>query len=121
MTFRFSQLVGRYRLVLSNDLRSFIERTFVDTAPQAEQARVRTEALLEAEGAELEILADGTFISRSGEQEFFRIVLPVDDREHEQLVFDKTPGNRVCLSRLDEDRLLTLQPGKPAAEFVRIA
>lgn len=117
----FAEFVGCYRLVVSEDLLAFIERTWVEPAPLAERDRVRREAQQEAQGAEIEIRADGTFISRSGEQELYRVTLSTGLDEQAQLCFEKTPGQRVCLRLLDGDRVLAMQSGKPDNEFRRIA
>lgn len=119
MKFKFAQLVGRYKLVVSNELLAFIEHAWVENAPLADRERVRREAQQEAHGAEIEIQADGTFISRSGEQEFYRVALSAYLGEHEQLCFEKAPGQRVCLSLLDANRVLAQQAGKPDSEFLR--
>ncbi len=119
MPFRFQDLVGRYRLVLSDELRAFIERAFVAPAPAAEQADIRLEALREAALAELEIQADGTVISRAGAAEFYRVTLAVTDEVLHILAFDKAKGLPVTLSLRDADTLVAVQPNKPAAVFVR--
>ena len=118
MTPPFRGFVGCYRLVVSKDLLGFIERTFVDPAPEAERAKIRAEALAEAQAAELEIQPEGTVISRAGEQEFYRIQIPIPDQDT-ALAFEKAPGHSVTLKLLEDGTLLAIQPGKPNVVFVR--
>lgn len=120
MTFRFAEIVGTYRLILTSELRMFIEQTFVSQMPITERDASRAEALLEANAAEIEFTAQGFFISRSGAQEFFRVRLNLDLTEYEQLNFEKAPGESVTVRRLSDDTLLALQPGRPPAEFRRV-
>jgi len=120
MTFRFAEIVGTYRLVVTSELRIFIERTFVDPLPAAERDASRAEALAEAGAAEIELSPDGFFISRSGAQVFFRVQLNLDLTDHEQLNFEKSPGQSVTIRRLSDDTLLALQPGRPPAEFRKL-
>jgi hypothetical protein len=119
MPFRFAQLVGRYRLVVSPELLAFVERTFVEPAPEPERAANRAEALAEAAAAELLIQADGVVISRAGAAVFYRIRLEVDAGQLDELCFEKAPGQAVTLQLLDPDTLLAIQPGKPNAVFAR--
>jgi hypothetical protein len=118
MLFRFSQLVGRYRLRVSEELLAFIERTFVAPAPEPERAAIRAEAIAEAQAAELVIEPDGVVISRAGATEFFRIRLEIPEL-FEEIELEKAPGQPVVLRFLDPDTLLAVQPGKPNAVFVR--
>jgi len=120
MTFRFAEIVGTYRLVVTSELRLFIEQTFVDPLPVAERDAGRTEALAEAGAAEIEFTPDGFFISRSGAQVFFRVRLNLDRADYDQLDFEKSAGQRVTVRRLNDDTLLALQPGRPPAEFRRL-
>ena len=120
MTFRFTEVVGTYRLVVTSELLMFIERTFVEPLPVAEREGARGEALAEANAAEIELTADGVFISRSGGQEFFRVRLDLSLTDHEQLDFEKAPGERVTLQPLNKDTLLAMQPGRPPSEFRRV-
>lgn len=130
MTFRFADLVGRYRLVVTDELRDFVERAFVEKAPANERERIRRDALDEAEKAELVIDADGTIASRSGDDEFYRVKVPVHEGELDALHFEKpatapnavsSPGPQgVTLVLVDSDRLVAHQADKPAAEFRRI-
>jgi hypothetical protein len=115
----FRAFAGRYRLVVTDTLLAFIERRFVDPAPEPERARIRAEARAEAEAAELEIHPDGTLVSRAGAQEFYRAQLPVADQVIE-LTFEKAPGQRVTLQRLEDGSLLAIQPDRPSATFVRL-
>jgi hypothetical protein len=119
MPFRFKDLIGRYRLVVSDELRAFIERAFVAPAPAADQENIRREALHEAALAELELLPDGTMISRAGAAEFYRLRLPVTDDFLHELAFEKAPGQPVTLTLRDANTLVALQPNKPEAVFVR--
>jgi hypothetical protein len=119
MPFRFPQLVGRYRLVVSDELLAFVERTFVEPAPPSERAAIRAEARAEAAAAELVIEPDGTVISRAGTAEFYRIRLDVQTGDLDELGFDKAPGQSVTLRLLEPDTLLAVQPGKPNVVFAR--
>ena len=119
MTFHFADLVGRYRLLVSPELLSFVERAFVEPAPEAERAAIRAEALAEAAAAELELQANGTLISRAGPVEFYRIQLAVAEGLLEQLVFEKAPGQGVVLRMLNADTVVAVQAGKPDAVFLR--
>ena len=120
MTFRFAEVVGTYRLVITSELLVFIERTFVEPLPVAEREGARGEALAEANAAEIELTADGVFISRSGGQEFFRVRLELNLPDYDQLDFEKAPGERVSVRPLNKDTLLAIQPGRPPAEFRRV-
>lgn len=128
MTFRFADLVGGYRLVVTDALLEFVERAFVVASPESDRERLRREALDEAERAELLIGEDGTIVSRAGDDEFYRVKVAIDDGELDALRFEKpaaskaasTPGaQRVTLVLTDSDRLVADQPGKPPAEFRR--
>jgi len=119
MPFRFAQLVGNYRLVVSPELVAFVERAFVEPAPAGEQAAIRAQALAEAAAAELIIQADGTLISRAGAAEFHRIRVAPGSEQLEQLVFEKAPGQGVVLRLLDADTVVAVQAGKPDAIFRR--
>jgi hypothetical protein len=121
MVFRFAQLVGSYRLVVSADLLAFIERAFVEPAPASEQAAIRAEALAEAGAAQLVVQADGTLISRAGAAEFYRVQLSAADGEVEQLAFEKAPDQGVVLRMIEADTLVAAQKGKPDAVFRREA
>jgi hypothetical protein len=122
MTFRFAEVVGTYRLVVTSELLQFIERAFVEPLPVAEREGARGEALAEANAAEIEFTADGVFISRAGGQEFFRVRLDLNLNltDYDQLDFEKTRGQRVTVRPLNKDTLLVVQPGKPPAEFRRL-
>ncbi len=121
MHFSFEELVGRYRLVVSAELLAFIERVFVDAVSPEERARVRAEAVHEAEGAMLEIRADGTFISSSHGHELYRVRLDPSGGEREELSFEKAPGLAVTLRLSAPDTLVAHQPQKPPTEFRRVA
>ncbi len=118
-TFRFAELVGRYRLVVTDALLDFIERVFVDAAPPGERERVRMEALEEARHSELRIDPDGTITSRAGDQEFYRVKVAVAG-ELDALHFEKAPGMPVTLVLAEPHRLVAHQPNKPPAEFRRV-
>lgn len=120
MPFRFAELVGRYRLVVSPELLAFVERTFVEPAPEPQRAAVRAEALAEAAAAELLIEPNGTVISRAGAAEFYRISFEIFTDSRQELHFEKAPGQAVTLRLLDADTLLAVQPGKPNAAFARV-
>lgn len=119
MSFRFAELVGCYRLQVSDELLAFIEQRFVEPAPLSERAQVRSEALAEALAAELELQADGTVISRAGAHEFYRVRLPHIGDELSELAFEKGPGQPVRLLFSRPDTLVALQPDKPQATFTR--
>jgi len=119
MTFHFADLVGRYGLLVSPELLSFVERAFVEPAPEAERAAIRAEALAEAAAAELEVQANGTLISRAGAVELYRIQLSPVEGSLEQLVFEKAPDQGVVLRMLNADTVVAVQPGKPDAVFKR--
>jgi hypothetical protein len=119
MKFRFQDLVGRYRLELTDELRAFIERVFVDVAPASERAAVREEALREATGSELEAYADGTLVSRSGGQEFFRVKVDPDGAELSELAFEKSAGVSVRLEMRDANTVIAHQAGKLTVLFRR--
>jgi hypothetical protein len=119
--FRFLDLVGRYRLEVTDDLRAFIERVFVDPAPASERAAVRQEALDEAAGSELEAYPDGTLVSRSRGQEFFRVKVDPAAAELEELGFDKSAGVAVRLEMRDPDTVIAHQAGKLTVVFRRAA
>src|SRR5665213_3350108 len=103
MTFRFAEVVGTYRLVITSELLMFIERTFVEPSPVAEREGARSEALAEANAAEIEFTADGVFVSRSGGREFFRVHLDLTSADHDSLDFEKAPGERVSIRPLNKD------------------
>jgi hypothetical protein len=119
-TFRFAELVGRYRLVVSKALLEFIERAFVETAPSERAERARQEALDEANRSELCIDADGTITSCAGDREFYRVKVDVAGDLH-ALDFEKAPGMPVTLVLAGPQRLVAHQPNKPPAEFLRVA
>lgn len=120
MSFRFEDIVGRWRLVVSEALLEFVERAFVLPAPPGERERVRREALDEANAAELVVEANGTIVSRAGASEFYRVTIAVEPSEHEDVRFEKAPGMPVTLVLDGADRLVAHQPNKPPAEFSRV-
>jgi hypothetical protein len=120
MRFRFTDIVGTYRLQVSDELREFVERAFVDRAPPEARDVVRAEALHEAGGGEIEIHEDGTFVSRSHGQEFYRVTLAPDLDEHDDVTFAKPSGEPVRLRLVDPDTVEADQPGRPLARFGRI-
>jgi hypothetical protein len=117
--FGFRDLVGRYRLEVTDELRAFIERVFVDMAPASERGAVRDEALREALGSELEAYADGTLVSRSGGQEFFRVQVDRDVASLDELSFEKSAGVAVRLEMRDADTVIAHQSGKLTVVFRR--
>jgi hypothetical protein len=119
--FRFSDLVGRYRLEVTGELRAFIERVLVDVAPASERGAVRNEALLEATGSELQAYPDGTLVSRSGDQEFFRVMVDRSGAELDELSFEKSTGVAVRLEMRDADTVIAHQAGKLTVVFRRVA
>jgi hypothetical protein len=118
--FRFLDLVGRYRLEVTDELLAFMERLFVDAAPASERGRVRNDALLEATGAELEAYPDGTLVSRSGVQEFFRVKMDPNGAELDELSFEKSAGVPVRLEMRDADTVIAHQAGKLTVVFRRV-
>ena len=108
---------GTYRPVVTEELLAFVEATFVEPAPEAEREAVRRAALSELAGAELVLEADGTLISRSEGTEFLRVRLPDGAIDAPHTSFEKAPGVRVTLRRLDADTLVAEQAGKPAITF----
>jgi len=121
MKFRFSELVGRYRLEVTEDFSAFIERVFVEPAPAEDQAKVRAEALDEARNSEIEASSDGSLVSRSRGQEFFRVNVGDGDALRDELTFEKAPGVTVRLELRDRDTLVAHQPGKLTAVFRRVS
>jgi hypothetical protein len=119
VTFRFAELVGYWRLVVSDVLVEFVERAFVLPAPPSERERVRREALDEANAAELVVEADGTVVSRAGASEFYRVKLALEPGELEAVRFEKSPGVPVTLVLVEPERVIAHQPNKPPAEFSR--
>jgi hypothetical protein len=119
--FCFSDLVGCYRLEVTEELLEFIERVFVDPAPPTEREAVRAEARQEASGAELEALSDGTVVSRSQGQEFYRVKVDPGAAELEQLDFEKSAGVSVRLEMRDRDTVVAHQAGKLTVVFRRVA
>jgi hypothetical protein len=121
MNFRFSELVGRYRLEVTDELAAFIERVFVAPVPAGEQSMVRADALDEARGSELEALPDGSLVSRSRGQEFFRVNVGDGDALCDELTFEKAPGVTVRIEIRDRDTLVAPQPGRLTAVFRRVS
>lgn len=119
MKFRFADLVGRYRLIVSAEILDFIERAFVSVAPLPEQEQVRQAALSDASSAEIEFLPDGAFISRESGQVLLTRLLEIDDSEREHWEFEKAPGQRVRVERLADGSLSIRQPERPLAQFRR--
>jgi len=115
----FADWVGRYRLVVTGELLEFIEREFVAVALPAERNQARQTALTEAAVAEIEILPDGTFVSRAGGHEFYRSWLGPGALVQEHCEFEKAPGQRVRLEWLEPGVVVAHQPGRPATLFRR--
>lgn len=120
MKFGFLELVGRYRLEVTDELRGFVERVFVDPAPASERAAVRADALEEANGAELEACPDGTIVSRSRGQEFYRVKVDPAATGLEELAFDKSAGVSVRLEMRDANTVVAHQAGKLTVVFRRV-
>jgi hypothetical protein len=112
-----ASVCGTYRPVVTEELLAFVESTFVEPAPETERDAVRKAALSELAGAELVLEADGTLISRSEGTEFLRVRLPEGAFAAPQTTFEKAPGVRVTLRRIDVDTLVAEQAGKPAITF----
>jgi hypothetical protein len=121
MVFSFAQLVGRYGLVVSGELLAFIERSFVEVAPEGEREGARRAALAEAHGATLEVRTDGSVISASGGHELYRSQLAVTETSYEVLELEKPGGGRVVLRLLDSDTLEASQLGRPLLTFKRLS
>jgi len=111
---------GIFRAVPSDELLAFVERAFVEPAPEAQRDRVRAEALAELTAAELELAPGDLVISRSGGQEFVRVSLPAGTVTAASFNFEKVPGVWVRVERRGPDVLVAFQGGKPAIEFRRL-
>ncbi|HEV8549106.1 MAG TPA: hypothetical protein VGQ57_08760 [Polyangiaceae bacterium] len=111
--------VGRFRVQPTAELHAFIERTFVETAPEAQRDAVRSEAFAELAGAELVLEAPGTLISRSNGQEFLRVTLPPGALDTASFSFEKRPGLTVTVQWIDAETLEAREPGKPVLVFRR--
>lgn len=112
-----TSICGTYRPVVTDELLTFVETTFVEPAPETEREAVRRAALSELAGAELVLEPDGTLVSRSEGVEFLRVRLPEGALFAPETSFEKAPGVRVMLRRLDVDTLVAEQAGKPAITF----
>ena len=110
---------GRFRVEPTPDLHAFIERTFVEAAPEPQRDAIRREALAELAGAEIVLEAPGTLSSRSNGHEFLRVVLAPGALEAEAFSFEKRPGLTVAVRWLDRDTLEAREPGKPVLLFRR--
>lgn len=119
MTFPWHELVGRYHLEVTDELRTFIERAFVEKAGEAEQDAVREDALAEARGAEIELTADGVLISRSRGIEFLRVSVAAREDSVSELHFEKAPGVPVRIEIVDRSTLIAEQKGRPRTSFRR--
>jgi hypothetical protein len=118
MTFRLVDLAGRYRLVVTADLREHIERTFVSRAPEGARDQVRAEALHEAEGSEIEITAEAVLISRSHGREFLRVTLGATSDAVQEVCFEKA-GSPARLRLIDRDTVVVWHADKPPTVFQR--
>lgn len=114
-----ADFAGIYRPVVTPELLSFVERSFVEPAPAEERDEVRRAALAELSDAELVLEADGTLVSRSEGVEFVRVQLSPAALAAPEASFEKAPGVRVTLRRTDADTLVAEQPGKPPITFLR--
>lgn len=110
---------GRYRLEATDELVAFVERTFVAPRPAAEHDAARAEALRELMSSEIELLPDGTLISRANGSEALRVRLPSASLTERTLTFDKAPGVEVRLECISSDAIVAIHPGKPPLEFRR--
>jgi hypothetical protein len=119
MASHFEDFVGRYALVVDPALLDFIERTFVDPVPEGRRAAARKEALDEARAATLEIGADGSVVSRAGEETLYRAQLVVGQGTIDELTLEKPGGAHVTLRLLDARTLLAAQEGRPLLTFER--
>jgi len=115
----FAGLVGRYRLVVTPELLEFVEERFVRSAPSDRREQVRSEALAEAQAAELELHPDGTVESLAGEQSFFRVQVDWSSAPEGLGRFEKPGGVRVTLRVDERGGLIASQAGKPDSAFVR--
>jgi hypothetical protein len=120
MLFQAKDLVGRYRLNVMDALHAYIERAFLEPAKESERARVRQEAVAEAESAELVIDAAGTLISLASGVELYRAALAIPDGPLEKIIFEKAASQTVVLEMLDQNTLLATQTGKPSTTFRRV-
>ncbi len=121
--FRYAELVGRWRLRVTEEFREFVGRSVREHAPAHLAEAARREALHEAEGAEFELCADGRFVSRSHGVELLSAKVEVE-REREPmrvLAFEKAPGQRVEMRLVDANEVRVLQAGKPEMAFERVA
>lgn len=111
-----SQWIGRYRYRFDAPMEAFWRARLAEQgldvrAQEAAFAEIRAEA----EGAEVEIGADGTIASRSRGQEFYRAPLSF---EGETARFVKPTGVSVTV-RLRGGGLTADEPGKPTMRFER--
>jgi len=108
---------GCYRVELSAELLSFVERTFVETRAPAEREAARAEALAELRHAELVLEPSGAVVSRANGVEFLRVVVDRAELARDEFSFEKAPGVRVSVRRQDAKTLVALHPGKPLLTF----
>lgn len=117
MTIAPNSAVGRFRPEATPELLDFVEKAFVEPAPLEERDEVRRAALAELAGAELVIDADGTITSQSEGVVFLQTRVPVEALAASEFSFEKAPGVRVTLVRIEEHAFLAHQPGKPPILF----
>jgi hypothetical protein len=121
MLFHYRDLVGSWKLCVTVEMRQFIDREVTSKVDDPQRVReALAEAHAEAEGAEFELLADGTFISRSSGVELLRVSVPVVLEAIDELSFEKAPGATVSMRLVTSDRVEVRQPGKPVMAFERI-
>jgi hypothetical protein len=119
--FRYAELVGRWRLRVTEEFREFVARSVRERAPAYLAEAALREALHEAEGAEFELCADGRFVSRSHGVELLSAEVDVGREPMLVLAFEKAPGQRVEMRLVDANEVRVLQTGKPEMAFERVA
>lgn len=118
--FRYVELVGRWGLRVTEEFREFVVRSIREHAPAHLVERALREALHEAEGAELELCADGRFVSRSHGEELLSANIDFSPAPMCALAFEKAPGQRVEMRLVAADEVRVLQTGKPEMVFERV-
>lgn len=117
MTTRSTSVAGRFRPEATPELLEFVENAFVAPAPPEQRDEVRRAALAELAGAELVIDEDGTITSQSDGVVFMQTRVPVAALALSEFSFEKAPGVRVTLVRVEDGAFLAHQPGKPPILF----
>lgn len=111
---------GRFRPVSSPALLAWIERAFVESAPPAAQADVRAQALEELLAAEIELIVQDEFVSRSNGVEWYRISLPPGTVARGAFEFTKPSGVTVRMEWQALGCWIAQEPDKPAIMFEAI-